>query len=112
MKLDSIEDELRADNVKRRWQRLDLVLAGIGAEIASLFIIALALAILCAPIGFGVGVSWALAAWATRLTGHGVIGWITAIVSFSYFCRYVWGRRLQAASRRAAEALIASKQNL
>jgi hypothetical protein len=41
-----------------------------------------------------------------------VIGWITAIVSFSYFCRYVWGRRLQAASRRAAEALIASKQNL
>ena len=110
MKMDSIEEELRNHHVKERWQRLDLLLAGIGAEIVNLLIIALALAILCAPIGFGVGVSWLLASWAARATGHEIFGWIAAILSFSFFCRYIWGTRLQAASRRAAEAVIAAKK--
>jgi hypothetical protein len=36
----------------RRWRKLDLWLTAVGTEIADLFVIALALAILCAPIGF------------------------------------------------------------
>ena len=107
MKMDSIEEQLRTHRVKERWQRLDILLAGIGMEIVNLLIIALALAILCAPIGFGLAVSWALASWSAHATGSTAVGWIAAIVSFSFFCRYIWGVRLQSASRRAAEALIA-----
>jgi hypothetical protein len=86
-----------------------MVLAAIGSEIASLFIIALALAILCAPWAFGLGVAWLAADWAYALSGSPVLGWILGAILFAFFCRYVWGSRLQIASRRAAEALIAGK---
>jgi 4-hydroxybenzoate polyprenyltransferase len=86
-----------------------MLLAAIGAEIGSLFIIALALAILCAPWAFGLGVAWLVADWAYALSGSPVPGWILGVILFAFFCRYVWGSRLQRASRRAAEALIAEK---
>lgn len=86
-----------------------MLLAAIGAEIGNLFIIALALAILCAPWGFGLGVSWAAATYTRHFTGHPWLGWTAGVIVFAFFCRYVWGSRLQRASRRAAEALIAGK---
>lgn len=85
------------------------MLAAIGAEVASLFIIALALAVLCAPWAFGIGVTWGLGYWVASATANLALGWIVGVTIFTFFCRYVWGSRLQAASRRAAEALIAGK---
>ncbi len=109
MKMDSIEEQLRAHKLRAAWLRLDRLLAGIGAEIASLSIILLALAVLCAPVGFGLGVTWLLAHWTIRATGSDILGWIVGITVFAFFCRYVWGARLQSASRRAAEALVAAR---
>jgi protein-S-isoprenylcysteine O-methyltransferase Ste14 len=109
MKMDSIEEQVRAHKLRATWLRLDRLLAGIGAEIASLAIILLALAVLCAPVGFGLGVTWLLAHWTIRATGTEFLGWILGITVFAFFCRYVWGSRLQAASRRAAEALVAAR---
>ena len=109
MKMADIEDEVRAAKVQDRFRRLDLFLAAIGAEIASLFIIALALAILCAPWAFGLGAAWAAAEWAYTISHRALPGWILGVTVFAFFCRYVWGSRLQRASRRAAEALIAGK---
>ncbi len=80
-----------------------------GTEIADLFVIALALAILCAPIGFGLGATWAAAYYTGLATGHPWIGWVAGVIVFSLFCRYIWGSRLQRASRRALAALIAGK---
>lgn len=74
MKMDSIEEQLRAHKLRAAWLRLDRLLAGIGAEIASLSIILLALAVLCAPIGFGLGVTWLLAHWTIRATGSDILG--------------------------------------
>jgi len=106
-----IEDEVRAAKVQDRFRRADLFLAAIGAEIASLFIIALALAILCAPWVFGFGAAWAVMEWSYSLSHRAVPGYILGVTVFAFFCRYVWGSRLQRASRRAAEALIAGKAN-
>jgi hypothetical protein len=109
MKMADIEDEVREAKVRQRFRGLDLFLAAIGAEIASLFVIALALAILCAPWVFGFGVTWAVMEWSWSLSHRAVPGYILGAVTFAFFCRYVWGSRLQRASRRAAEALIAGK---
>ena len=109
MKMADIEEEVREAHLKQRFNRADLFLAAIGAEIASLFIIALALAILCAPWAFGFGVSWAVMEWSYSLSHRALPGWILGVTVFAFFCRYVWGSRLQRASRRAAEALIAGK---
>lgn len=109
MKMESIENQIRAQKVKDHWTWLDRLFAGIGAEIASLSIILLALVVLCAPVGFGLGATWLLAHWTIRATGSDVLGWIVGIAVFAFFCRYIWGSRLQAASRRAAEALVAAK---
>ena len=100
---------MRAARLQSRWRKLDLLLAAAGDEIGNLFVIAVALAILCAPWAFGLGVSWAVASWATALSHSPVPGWILGVTVFAFFCRYVWGSRLQRASRRAAEALIAGK---
>ncbi len=104
-----IEDEVREAHVKQRFNRVDLMLAAAGAEIGNLFIIALALAILCAPWAFGLGMSWAVAEWSYSLSHRALPGYILGVAVFLFFCRYVWGSRLQRASRRAAEALIAGK---
>jgi len=109
MKMDSIEEQVRAHKLRGAWLRLDRLLAGIGAEITSLSIILLALAVLCAPVGFGLGVTWLLAHWTIRAAGMEWLGWVVGITVFAFFCRYVWGSRLQAASRRAAEALVAAR---
>jgi hypothetical protein len=109
MKMESIENQIRAHQVKHHWLRLDRLFAGIGGEVASLLIIALALAILCAPVGFGLSATWLAAHWTIRATGSEVLGWVVGITVFAFFCRYIWGSRLQAASRRAAEALVAAK---
>jgi hypothetical protein len=109
MKMNSIEEQVRAHKLRGAWLRLDRLLAGIGAEITSLSIILLALAVLCAPVGFGLGVTWLLAHWTIRATGMEWLGWVVGITVFAFFCRYVWGSRLQAASRRAAEALVAAR---
>lgn len=77
-----------------------------GSEIADLFVIALALAILCAPIGFGVAATWAASHWTGVYTGQAWLGWIAGGAVFVFFCRYIWGSRLQRATRRAAAALI------
>ena len=95
--------------MRQRWRRLDLVFTAIGGELVSLFIIALALAVLCAPWAFGIGVTWGAGYWIAQSTGNLALGWIVGVTTFSFFCRYVWGSRLQTASRRAAEALIAGK---
>jgi hypothetical protein len=100
---------VRAAQLKQRWRKLDLWLAAVGTEIADLFVIALALAILCAPIGFGVGATWAAAYWTGFFTGHPWMGWTAGVIVFAFFCRYIWGSRLQRASRRAVAALIAGK---
>jgi len=102
---------VRAARLQSRWRKLDLLLAAAGAEIGNLFVIALALAILCAPWAFGLGVSWAVMEWAYALSGSPAPGWILGVSVVAFFCRYVWGSRLQRASRRAAEALIAGKIN-
>jgi hypothetical protein len=65
--------------------------------------------VLCAPWAFGFGVTFGAGYWVARSTGNLALGWIAGAVLFTFFCRYVWGSRLQAASRRAAEALIAGK---
>ncbi len=109
MKMDFIEEQVRAHKLRAAWLRLDRLLAGIGAEIASLSIILLALAVLCAPVGFGLGVTWLLAHGTISATGSDILGWIVGITVFAFFCRYVWGSRLQSASRRAAEALVAAR---
>jgi len=109
MKMADIEEEVREAKVKERFNRLDLFLAAIGAEIGSLFVIALALAILCAPWAFGFGATWAVMEWSYSLSHRAVPGWILGAITFGFFCRYIWGSRLQRASRRAAEALIAGK---
>ncbi len=100
---------MRAARLESRWRKLDLLLAAIGAEIGGLFLILLALAILVAPTAFGLGVTWLVMEWAGRMSGSPVPGWILGAVVFAFLCRYVWGARLQRASRRAAEALIAGK---
>jgi len=100
---------VRAARLQSRWRRLDMLLAAIGAEIGNLFIIALALAILCAPYAFGLAATWAALHYARAATGHVWLGWTAGIIVFAFLCRYVWGSRLQRASRRAAEALIAGK---
>ncbi|MEY4965774.1 MAG: hypothetical protein RL274_1357 [Pseudomonadota bacterium] len=109
MKLESIEEQIRARKLGNHWLRLDRGMAGIGAEIASLLIILLALTILCAPAAFGLGAAWLLAHWTIGATGSEILGWIVGITVFAFFCRYIWGSRLQSASRRAAEALVAAK---
>jgi hypothetical protein len=109
LKAEDIEEQVRAARVQQRWRRLDLVFAAIGAEIVSLFIIALALAVLCAPWAFGIGVTFGAGYWIANATGNLALGWIAGVMLFSFFCRYVWGSRLQAASRRAAESLISGK---
>jgi hypothetical protein len=100
---------VRAARLQDRWRRLDLFLTAIGAEIGSLFVIALALAILCAPWAFGLGLTWAVAEWAYALSHRALPGYILGAAVFAFFCRYIWGSRLQRSSRRAAEALIAGK---
>ncbi len=95
--------------MQQRWRKLDLLLAAIGTEIADLFVIALALVILCAPIAFGVGATWAAAYFAGAATGHAWLGWAAGTIVFAFFCRYIWGSRLQRATRRAVAALIAGK---
>ena len=109
MKMDSIEEQVRAHKLRATGLRLDRLVAGIGGEVTSLSIILLALAVLCAPVGFGLGVTWLLAHWTIRATGMEWTGWVVGITVFAFFCRYVWGSRLQAASRRAAEALVAAR---
>ena len=99
---------MRAAQLGRRWRKLDLLFAAAGAEIADLFLIALALAILCAPVGFGVAATWVASHWAHVYTGRAWLGWIAGAAVFIFCCRYVWGSRLQRAARRAA-ALIAGK---
>ncbi len=95
--------------MQQRWRKLDLLLAAIGTEIADLFVIALALVILCAPIAFGIGATWAAAYYAGAASGMPLLGWLAGIIVFAFFCRYIWGSRLQRASRRAVAALIAGK---
>ena len=109
MKMDFIEEQVRAHKLRATGRRLDRLLAGIGGEITSLSIILLALAVLCAPVGFGLGVIWLLAHGTIRATGSDILGWVVGIAVFTFFCRYIWGARLQAASRRAAEALVAAR---
>jgi Flp pilus assembly protein TadB len=109
--LDKVAAAAREAKVKDRWRALDRLLTAVGVEISGLLIILLALAILCAPVGLGLAAIYFLATWMVRATGSEALGWIVAILTFVFLCRYVWGTKLQRASRRAAEALIASKAN-
>jgi hypothetical protein len=109
LKVEDIEEQVRAAQLQQRWRKLDLLLASIGTEIADLFVIALALAILCAPIAFGIGATWAAAYFAGAASGMVWLGWVAGAAVFVFFCRYIWGSRLQRASRRAVAALIAGK---
>lgn len=95
--------------MQQRWRKLDLLFTAIGNEIADLFVIALALAFLCAPVGFGIAATWAAANYTGLATGHPWMGWVAGFVTFAIFCRYIWGSRLQRATRRAVAALIAGR---
>ncbi|MBV9550891.1 MAG: hypothetical protein JO256_14570 [Alphaproteobacteria bacterium] len=109
MKLGDIEEEVQAAKLKSRFRKVDLLLAAIGEEIGNLFVIGLALAILCSPWAFGLAAAWGASVYTGIATGHPWMGWIAGVIVFTFFCRYVWGSRLQRASRRAAEALIAGR---
>ena len=85
----------------------DALLRAVGTELSVLAIIALALAILCAPIALGLAAVWFAGLWAAKLTGLRAIGWLAGAIVFLFLCRYVWGAKLQRACRRAALALIA-----
>ena len=97
----------RDPRTRSRFAALDTMLKAVGAELCLLAIIALALVILCAPIGLGVAAIWFAGLWAAKLTGSRVLGWVAGILVFLFLCRYVWGAKLQRACRRAALALIA-----
>jgi len=55
------------------------------------------------------GATWAAAYYTGLATGHPWMGWVAGVIVFALFCRYIWGSRLQRASRRALAALIAGK---
>ena len=87
----------------------DRVLSAIGNELGGILLIALALAILCAPVGIGLALTWGAWLGTVALTGSSVLGWTAAIATFAFLCRYVWGMRLQSAAKRAAAALVAGR---
>jgi Flp pilus assembly protein TadB len=105
----AVAAERRAGSLRPRLRSLDLTLTVLGSETSKVLIILLALAILCAP--FGLGLAAAGLAWAGIIaaTGSTALGWIAAFVMIAFYCRYVWGSRLQGAARRAAQALVASR---
>ena len=87
----------------------DRVLTAIGNEMGGILLIALALAILCAPVGIGLALTWGAWLATVALTNSTFLGWVAAIAVFAFLCRYVWGIRLQSAAKRAAAALLAER---
>ena len=87
----------------------DRVLTVIGSELGGILLIALALAILCAPVGIGLALTCGVWLGVVALTGSTVLAWIAAIAIFAFLCRYVWGMRLQSAARRAAATMLAGR---
>lgn len=103
------ETERRASALRPRLDAADRVFSTIGREAGDILIIALALAILCAPIGAGLALTWSAYVGAAWLTGSAALGWVAGIAIFAFLCRYVWGARLQSAAKRAAAALVAAR---
>ena len=101
--------EQQAKAMRPRLGRIDHVLGVIGEELRGVMLIALALAILCAPIGMGLIAVWFTGAIVADVTGRETLGWIAGIAVFVFLCRYVWGTRLQSAAKRAAAALVAGR---
>jgi hypothetical protein len=105
----AVAAEQRAEGLRPRLRNLDQKLAVLGSETGKVLIIVLALLVLCAPLGFGLAAAWLAWFCAVSATGSIALGWIAAFAAIAFYCRYVWGARLQSASRRAAEALVASR---
>ncbi|MDB5734783.1 MAG: hypothetical protein JWP16_256 [Alphaproteobacteria bacterium] len=105
----AVAAEQRAAGLRPRLAHMDQTLAALGSETGKVLVIVLALAVLCAPIGFGLVAAWLAWLGVIAATGSTVLGWIAAFAAIVFYCRYVWGSRLQGAARRAAEALVASR---
>jgi Flp pilus assembly protein TadB len=103
------QTQWRANTAHPRLAAIDRALMVLGREVGNVILIALTLAILCAPVGFGLAAAWAIAAMIGVFSGSPPLGWLVGIVAFAFLCRYVWGTRLQSAARRAAAALVASR---
>jgi hypothetical protein len=101
--------ERKAQALRPRLGAADRILTAIGSEIGGILLIALALAILCAPVGMGLAVVWGAYAGTVALTGSVFLGWVAGVAVFALLCRYVWGTRLQSAAKRGAAALVASR---
>ena len=103
------ETERQAQAMRPRLSAADRVLGAIGKEAGDILIIFLALAILCAPVGIGLGLTWGVWVGVVALTGSSFLGWVAGIAVFAFLCRYVWGARLQSAAKRGAAALVAGR---
>lgn len=98
-----------AHALRPRLNAADRALAVIGDELRAVLIIALALAILCAPTATGLALVWAAWVGTAALTHSRFLGWVVGIAVLVFLVRYVWGTRLQSAARRAAAALLAGQ---
>lgn len=103
------ETERQAQGMRPRLAAADRLFSAIGREAGDILVIFLALAILVAPIGIGLGLTWGSYVGTVLLTGSATLGWIAGIAVFAFLCRYVWGTRLQSAAKRAAAALVAGR---
>lgn len=103
----AVAAEHRAHGVRPRLRNLDQSLAILGSETGKVLIIVLALAAICAPAGFGLAAAWLAWLGVIAATDSTVLAWIAALATIAFYCRYVWGSRLQGSARRAAQSLLA-----
>jgi len=105
----AVAAEQRAHGIRPRLRNLDQSLAILGSETGKVLIIVLALAVLCAPAGFGLAAAWLAWLGVIAATGSTMLAWIAAFTTIAFYCRYIWGSRLQGSARRAAQSLLAPR---
>jgi sterol desaturase/sphingolipid hydroxylase (fatty acid hydroxylase superfamily) len=103
--------ERQAEGLRPRLRNLDRSLTILGSETGKVLIIMLALAVLCAPAGLGLVAAWLAWLGVIAATGSAMLAWIVAFTTIAFYCRYVWGSRLQGSARRAAQSLLAPRSS-
>jgi hypothetical protein len=103
----AVAAERRAHGLRPRLRNLDRSLAILGSETGKVLIIVLALMVLCGPAGFGLAAAWLAWLGVIAATGSTMLGWIAGFTIIVFYCRYIWGSRLQGSARRAAQSLLA-----